>query len=210
MSRTFEIDRYPYDEKTKLFLKPSITIEPGVTVLVGCNGAGKSTLLKMIKNAISDDNIPFVSFDNSIEGHSAKASALASQNFIKASTLMCSSEGEQIIVNMNYFAQSIGDMVRTNTNAKELWILLDGIDSGLSISNIISLKEHLFNLVLDDVHSKEPNKQIYFIVSANSYEMCYGYNCLDVQQCKYRTFKSYDAFKNFILKSEERKSIRDN
>ena len=47
--KTFKIIRNPYDDKINIFKKKEITLESGVTVLVGCNGFGKTSFLKCIK-----------------------------------------------------------------------------------------------------------------------------------------------------------------
>ena len=51
-----------------------------------------------------------------------------------------------------------------NNGAKTLWVLIDALDSGLSIDNIVDVKENLFSLVLDDF--KMSGLSVGFIVSA--------------------------------------------
>ena len=43
MRKAFKIPKDPCREGDILYKKSSITIEPGLTVLVGCNGCGKTT-----------------------------------------------------------------------------------------------------------------------------------------------------------------------
>ena len=76
--------------------------------------------------------------------------------------------------------------------------------SGFSIDGIIQVKEQLFNVILKESNN---DKRIYIIISANEFELVDGENCFDVQECKYRKFKTYKVFKNFVIKSRER---RDN
>ena len=52
-------------------------------------------------------------------------------------------------------------------------------------------------------------KDIYIIVSANVYEMCRGEKCFDTYLGKYVDIKSYDEYREFILKSRERKEKRE-
>ena len=52
MSRTFKLHQDPHGTGEKLFKRKKITINPGVTVLVGCNGAGKTTLLRSIETQL--------------------------------------------------------------------------------------------------------------------------------------------------------------
>lgn len=46
MSRKFKLIKDCYYKDENIFEKRTITLEPGVTVLVGCNGLGKTTLIK--------------------------------------------------------------------------------------------------------------------------------------------------------------------
>jgi hypothetical protein len=55
--------------------------------------------------------------------------------------------------------------------------------------------------------NKQENQDIYIVISANEYELARCEKCFDVQNCKYREFKTYDSFRKFILKSREK---RDN
>ena len=44
MSRKFKLEKRYYGEDYDLYKKKTITINEGVTVLVGCNGSGKKQL----------------------------------------------------------------------------------------------------------------------------------------------------------------------
>lgn len=87
---------------------------------------------------------------------------------------------------------------------KERWILLDAIDSGFSIDNIVDFKEYLLKPLLGLGFGNE----IYIVISANSFEMANGEQCLDVYNGKYTSFNDYEEYKDFILKSRERKEKR--
>lgn len=206
MSRTFDIEnRDYYEEGEIIFWKKQATINPGLTVLVGCNGTGKSTLLHhVIKAQLEENEIKYISFDNLIDGGSharERAGFYGDIEFL--GTSLCSSEGENIVMNMGNIAQRVGTHLRKNRNEKELWILLDAVDSGLSVDNIIDLKD-LFSLIIDD----NKNKDVYIVISANEYELARGEQCFDVYLSKYITFKDYEDYRNFIIKSRERKDKR--
>lgn len=203
MSRTFKIpSRDYYNEGEIIFLKKQATIKQGLTVLVGYNGAGKSTLLQILKSELDENEVKYISFDNVIDSGSRsreRAGFYGDVQFI--ATSLCSSEGENIILNMGNVAHRIATHIRKNENEKELWILLDAVDSGLSIDNVIDLKD-LFSLIIDD----NKNKDIYIIISANEYELAREEQCFDV--CNYITFKDYVDYRNFIIKSRKRKDER--
>ena len=235
MSRKFNIINKGYhDENETLYKKKSIEIKPGVTVLAGCNGIGKTTLLHQIKASLKKENIPCLMFDNLKDGGQNSISYHVSlDDFAFAATAMCSSEGENILMNIGNLAARLNKFVRTGDSSKndrydklskaieklvnkdsdeeekeipnERWILLDAIDSGFSVDNIVDLKEDLFKTILEYNFGNE----IYIIVSANEYELCRGEQCFDVYNGKYTTFKDYEDYRDFILKSREWKEKRN-
>ena len=194
--REFKIPRSPHEKGVILYKKSKMTLEPGVTVLVGCNGCGKSTFVENIAKQLERESIPCVTYNNLYDGGSrAREKAMFYSEMDLFATLFCSSEGEQIVANMGSCAKQIGQLARENKDAKELWILLDAVDSGLSIDNIVDVKEYLFKTVIE--HNKD--KDVYIVVSANEYEMCNGENCFDVYNGKYIRFNDYNDYRQFIL-----------
>lgn len=196
-----------YIEKEYLYAKKTCTIQPGLTVLTGCNGIGKTTLLHQIKKYCEENKIPCFSFDNLTNGGSnarSKAGFYGDVNFL--ATAMCSSEGENINMNIGKCACSIGKLVKTNENAKQIVILMDAIDSGLSVDYIIEVKEYLFKTIINDC--KNRNIDVYIIVSANEYEMARGENCLTLPSLSYRQFKTYDSYRKFIIRTRNNKNKR--
>jgi len=200
--KQFKIKKDPYDD-SKIFAKASVSIEPGVTVLVGCNGAGKTTMLRMIKEQLKKNKEAYIVFDNLREGNSSAMERYAWNGDIeRAATMFCSSEGERIMIVLGEKAGQIGRLAARNRD-KDIFILFDAVDSGFSIDNICDLKEQLFNTVLED----HPN-DIYIICTANSYEMARGQDCVDVSTCGHIRFTGYEEYRKFILKSRKRKDKR--
>lgn len=206
-SRTFKIDKDPCDIGCKIYKKSKITLNTGITILVGCNGIGKTTLIRALKEQLKDDKIPFIHFDNLRDGGSAARSMAGFRNdFTFLATAAFSSEGENIHMNMARFANRITSFIKENNGSdKELWIFMDAVDSGYSVDNIEDVKNFI-HLILKDY---ENNNDIYFIISANEYEMVRNEQCFDVLRGKYRNFKSYEAYRNFILKTREEKNKRE-
>jgi len=206
MSREIKLFKDYYDNGDKLFDKRSITFEPGLTVLVGCNGYGKTTLLQIIKDQLEDNEIDYSRYNNLRDGGSR---ATQKYGFYGQTELMVAglvrSEGEFIYTNICQLAQKIGQGIRKarRDNKKEYWVLLDAIDSGLSIDNILDIKANLFDVILEDCKN---TMDAYIIVSANSFEIARNERCLDVRRCKFKTFKSYNAYRNFVIKSFDRKT----
>ena len=232
MGRKFILERDYYDEGYNLYKKKTIEIKSGVTVLIGCNGIGKTTLLHQIKNSLKKDKIPYIEYDNLAKGGGyARERAGFLGDFEFLATAMQSSEGENIVMNMGKLARDIGDFVRNGRTAeeermhrmarafqkargedaeeakiiKERWILLDAVDSGLSVDNIVDIKEYLFKTILEHNDGNE----IYIVISANEYEMAREEKCFDVYNGKYVTFNNYEEYRDFILQSKEWKNQRD-
>ena len=200
-----DIQTTPYDNCDRLYSKKKYQFKPGVTVLVGCNGTGKTTLLNIIKEHTRKIKVPCIMYDNLHDGgHTAKSAALFHRQFEMAATLMCSSEGEQISMNVANMASKIGAFVRQHRGKPEMWILFDAIDSGLSVDNIVEVKQELFNTILQD----NGNTDVYIIVSANEYEMCRDEQCFAVSTGDYIKFVSYDHYRDFILASRKNKDQR--
>lgn len=206
MSLEIKIDRDIYEHGVYLYKTGAFTFEPGLTVLIGCNGSGKTTLLKQIKKKLSSDGKPFIFFQYDRErlerdNRLTQGDADAREFF---SWVSCS-EGEQIVVRLESLAYQIGEFVRENPG-KDIFVLLDGVDSGFSIDNIIELKELLFKVIIKDFENKE--NDIYIICSANSYELAADEDCIVVCTGKHRRFKTYNTYRNMIMRTREIKGRR--
>lgn len=226
--------RNPYGEGFSTCRPKRIQIESGLTVLVGCNGAGKTTLLHNIESELKRSKIPIISFNNlSDGGHNAVSSAAFNTDWSAMALMSTSSEGENIGINLSRWIQGVRhfiangfypaltkedrfvDIFRDKDEVakehellqrhQERWILLDAADSGYSIDNVIELKD-VFNLIIED--AKTFDKEVYIVISANEYELANGEQCFDVNSGKYLTFKDYEDYKKFILKSREKKNKR--
>lgn len=205
MSRRFVLHNNWYGDDYAIFKKKWIKINPGLTVLVGCNGAGKTTLLKQINQSLKNKDIPVLFHSNMSDGErELKRKAAFHGNFEVVAKLMMNSEGENIVNVMEEIAKKMGELTRQYPEAQELWFLFDAIDSGLSIDNVLDIKDQLIPVVIE--HNQ--NKDIYFIISANSYEFARNENCFDVINGKYIKFKDYEEYREFILRTKEQKLKR--
>lgn len=230
MSRKFTLIKDYYEEEVYIYKRKAIEIKPGVTVLIGCNGIGKTTLLHQIKDSLKRDKIPCILFDNLHDGGDRSIQdAFFYDDITFGATAMCSSEGENIVMNIGKLATRLGKFVKNGKDTKvnpfesilkselrldsernevkipnERWILLDAIDSGLSVDNVVDIKEHLFKTILEHNFGNE----IYIVVSANEYEMARGEQCFDVYNGKYMQIKDYEDYRDFILQSKKWKEGR--
>ena len=197
MKRVMVKDSY-YGEK--LFDKKSFTFaENKLNILIGPNGSGKTSLLRELSDKFSSNSASW--FVTSDSGMSARNKALGSGKFDLGSTLMGSSEGQCIVVSINTLFARI-KKVRPYLDAKDkvIWIFVDGIDSGLDIDNINEFKGLIMDLI------KKLNKfdiTVYPVLSANTYEMVYGEDCVYVKDNTHITFKDYDEYRSFIIEKSK-------
>ena len=206
MSRTFKIVREYYDDGRYLYTKKEATLEPGVTVLVGCNGCGKTTFINQIKYQLEDLKIHNCDYNNLVHGgHHSMDKALWHGDLDFVAKMYMSSEGERIRENICNFATNMGRMV-TQSRGKECYVLLDAADSGLSIDAVLEYKA-MFKVALE--HAASINTDLYIIITANEYEMARGEKCYDVARCRYIEFNSYDEYRKFIIESRKKKDKRD-
>ena len=227
MSREFKYYRHYYEDR-QIYKRGTITINPGVTILVGCNGSGKSTLIRIIKENLEKNNIPHMFYDNKIEvGSHSMEEAHFYNDFDRLIDLAFASEGEQISLNIvnkckemiNFLKDGLTnkdkrymlftkafknedkgvDDFESRENNKERWFLFDAIDSGYSIDNVIDFKKYLLGPLIGK--AKEYDKDVYIIISCNEYEMCENLPCFSVIDGKYIDINSYEDFKHQILLS---------
>lgn len=218
----------PVDAGRRIFYKNETEVNEGFTVLVGCNGAGKSTFLTCIESELQSLEIPVIKFDNLCDGgQKAYGDQILKGDMTGLAGWMVSSEGENLKNSIGMFITTLRPFIENGYREKderyrdlfndksetdkrkerlkscsERWVLLDAADSGLSIDIVLELKKFFKEVVID----KNKDKNIYIVVSANEYEMAKDENCLDVQSNKYTRFSSYEDFRDFILKSREKKN----
>lgn len=217
----------PYDEGFATTNCEELELIPGVSVLVGCNGSGKSTLIKNISSQCKEDDTPYLKYDDRDDAHTLKYRGLEDEDYGFIATTMQSSEGETLKANLGKIAHSMYEFLTTGmTSTSKLEkafaalftsedkkkiesnkrvILLDAVESGMSIDNVLELKK-FFELVIKD--AERLNLELYIVVSANEYELANGSNCIDVTTGNYITFNNYDEFRSFILDTRELKDNR--
>ena len=222
--------RDPYDAGFSPTRPKEIEILPGLTVLAGCNGAGKTTLLLNIKEHCKNNNIPFLYYDNLRDGGSSAMSSLFFRGDYKGGAdLFSSSEGEGIKINIGMRSSKYKEFIQNGyvndsehrlarafvrfdkddeaeiIESKDRVFLFDAVDSGLSVDSVVEIRG-LFDLMLED--SKDLDRNIYIVITANEYELVRNADCFDVNNGCYVKFSGYEEYRGFILKSRALKEKR--
>jgi len=176
-----------------------------------------------IESELSKAKIPVFRYDSKESTSNLISESAFYNDFETVCISKCSSEGENIGLTFGRTLSRIRHFIKTGKDPKkhfsfvpiddkqeqiksnERWILIDAVDSGYSIDNIIELKT-IFGYMQKD--ALDCNVDLYIIVSANAYEVTNGENCLDVMSGKNIRFESYDEYRKFIMKTREKKEKR--
>lgn len=203
MPREFKLsDNYNWVNEPGMYKKDTVEVYEGVTILVGCNGAGKTTAIKQMQEQLKKEGIDIFSIDNFVEGGKAGISNLMDSGAECFATAIQSSEGENIIIRIGTILPNIKQKVeKYRKENKEIWVFLDGIDSGLSIDNICTLND-LFDTMTKDY------EHMYIIVTTNNYEFARNRKCLDAHNGKYISFKDYEEYREFVIESNKEREKR--
>lgn len=196
----------PFDDETKIYLRKDFIFTPGLTSLVGCNGSGKSTMIDMYLTSYARKNhIEYIFWNDRRSGGShLMQQCMDSGNMDGVISLFMSSEGERISYALLDVFRNIGKCFRA-CKGQPIVIMLDAIDSGMSVDEICETRDAILDVVLPD--SASLNVTPYFIIAANNYEWCSDprIHNIDIQTGKSLDINNYDDYKKIILKSRERK-----
>ena len=224
-----DLERCPYEKGDILFLKGSVEIPEGLTVITGCNGSGKSTLLYDIEEKFKgNDDWYIISYREKEDGRgNSMSSYLFMGDYRSIASVFSASEGEAVFRN---YANKVYHEIATFRDtkiisrhpeenallrykyirmdkAKNLLVILDGIDSGVSLDMTLDIKNFL-HTILEDLRTRIPKVPVYILVSSNSWEFCEGERCLDARSLKFKEFSSYEEYRKYILDSRKKKDHR--
>lgn len=216
-----------YYEGQKLYARKKFEIfENDIKCIVGCNGAGKSTLFEQVKDTlrqehwkdISDLINPFnrifkdetktsgviLMFDRDFEAVEGLDEQQFFENFMANKS---QSTGEGL---MYRFGKAVSLFGKYTNLARKLdvpmIVLADDCDVGTSIDTQDEIVDFIRFL---DSSLTEQNIKHAILLSANAYELCHTFDCIDCNTLKQCTFDKYDDYKAFVLKSRGRKNKRN-
>lgn len=183
------------DEKVKnVLLFEEIKNVKKLNILFGGNGVGKTTFLRAIKDnkvELDDDNVLIKFFANSEENSRINKykEITSGRDFVKAYNVNHFSEGQAII---HYLLSFIQDIKELETN-KQVVVLLDEIDSGLSVENI--------NMILWQIKELVEEKNVQFFIATNHYHFVYAFkNVLNMYDGTYIKINSYEEYFELLNK----------
>lgn len=187
--------------------RKTIDLQPGITVLVGCNGSGKTTILGDIDQACSrkDDVLCFLYNDRFQGGSTLISKFVMTQRMREAASMVFASEGERIVDGIGQFVSGLKKSLQ-NAAGKDVVIIFDAIDSGMSLDVISEFKAMLHRSI--DKRSFAC-RDLYILVAAISYGMCRGERCFDVSTWSYCENLAWDQYEDLIFRSREWKDKRD-
>lgn len=199
------------DDGGQLYARSTFSFEPGVTVLVGCNGSGKTTLMRRIEDKYKWGRSQEVSAkvfnccDTGSEIGRLIGLAPTMDSISLGATMLSSSEGERMAQALKGAFDWMWGECR-KVDVEEIFMMLDSLDSGMDIPTLRMVRG-----VLDDVVGiarSDFGKELYVLVSANSYALIEGRECLDVSTTRIISFGNWDDYAAFCERSHEKKDRR--
>lgn len=187
-----------------LFRKHTFEFNPGITVLIGRNGSGKTTLINEMYDVLKADKECVYRYRNEDYEGKTYGSYIYGGRIDLLAHSMSNSEGQEISFNLEMNIGKIGKFVSDNIDkgVKEIFILFDGLDSGLSIDGIDELIELFNDTMIKDAN--DHNVDMYIIVSANTYEFVRNQDCIYVSNASHIKFDNYEKYRKFILTKKGR------
>ncbi len=196
-------------------------INPGITMLIGPNGSGKTTALSQIRSLFSTENdlvkkwntieindsirnlYSSYLYDNVYEETFTKSTWGATDHLDRVAQTFENSEGQNMYDYLYYKINEIGQAVTKaiKNNKKGIFLLFDGLDSGLSLDVINTIRKSVLEFIIE-TEKKRNNLEVYIICSANSYEFCNNYDCIDVTNQKHITFTNYTDYEKYFVKGK--------
>ena len=229
--RVFDIyNKNYYNENQTLYKSNKLVLQVNnVYCLVGCNGLGKSTILHQMiydhdnsldNTALDIDSIinPF-SFMRNVEKDKEKYNEFyillnnktrPTINNVEDTSLYnilsnFISTGENTIHNLSPNLKSIFNVIKTLEN-KEVYIMLDDLDVGVSVDVLIELSQVINRL---ELLLKDLNINYYIVITANSYELAKRFKCIDTITMEEVSFKDYGDYLKYVCNTRLYKDTRD-
>jgi len=191
----------------KLYTRKNFTFYPGLNNLVGCNGSGKSTMVDLfVEPYLRSNKIPYIEWNDRQHGGAHLMDKMLNfDNDMEGLVSMAlSSEGERISYGLLPVFKDIGRSFR-QYSGQAVAVLLDAIDSGMSVDEIIETRKCILDVVIPDAETLGVTP--YFIIATNNYEWCDDERIhnINISNGQKLFIHSYEEYRDIILKSRELK-----
>ena len=187
--------------------KRYVDFEPGYTVLIGPNGSGKSTYIKQIQyDFCREHEYPVIKFGGRDEhDRFSRSASLMNGDFEFLAGSMLSSEGENIMLRTSRLASYVGSQMRelrSKLYKGPVFILLDSIDSGMSMDKLFVFRRDFIDFIIL-MEKQLGNDQLYIINAANDWELIREADQINVLTGKHMNIKTYESYRNFVFKNSK-------
>ena len=194
-----------YFKKTR---RKTVDLKPNdITIVVGRNGYGKTSFLRGIQETFKNDpNTIVIYWSDNEYGRGEGLSKLSwAEDLEGMASMMFCSEGQKMMGSVSrFFIQRIGRAARlAKSEHTAVFILADQLDSGLDVCLINDIKRVIREVAIPDMNKK--GLTVYCVLSANSYEMVAGEDCLNPVSRKHVRFNTLDEYATYIYKQYGKK-----
>lgn len=187
-----------------------LEIKGRLNILVGGNGVGKTTLLNGIKRKEyeieSTTPIEIKQYSNSKDNYRVKTSAnMTTPQMITQANAKFMSEGQSILYSLISFLGNIEkEAERLLEEKKSLIVILDEVDSGLSVDAI----NVLMHIIIDILNT---HMNVQFFISSNNYHFTFVHNnIINMYNGKYQKINSYEEYFNLMISGMQKVGKKSN
>jgi len=244
MTIKINIDREPISKGLEFYQYDTLTLEPEILTVSGCNAAGKTQLISMIYNDLESrkETLPtnrlfgimnhsFIGDKSSFEGKSILLSRwngysilrncdddrIVEDDIYDGLARMSRSCGEYLLYTFSAVDKNVRTIVDKMKELEvaisnfELVLLIDGFDDGASIPMIAFLK-----FALRKMFNAYKFKNIYVVMTANTYETARNTHCINVITGKnidastYDTYRAhvFDTYQYVLMRQQKQEQLR--
>lgn len=186
-----------------------LEVKSRLNVLVGGNGVGKTTFLKGLKEGKfkveCSKDIEYISYtdsvDNYVNRHGEVRNLDECVSIMEANSM---SEGQGILYSLLSFLQYIEERLEILGDSKSIVVLLDEVDSGLSVDAINVLLHEVIRLL-------SRYEGVQFFISSNNYHFTYVINeVVNMYSGEYITINNYDEYFKIMVQGMQEVAKKSN
>ena len=183
------------NDRRAVFLVPN-----DINIIVGRNGHGKTSFMTALEDHVrKKKNCIVLSWNDNEYGRSNGMSKMAyAEDYEGVASMFGVSEGQRMWASIGrFFISRSGAIVRRKPpGAKYVYLLADQVDSGLDVHQINELKKVFRELIIPDMNKL--GLTVFVIMSANSFEMVVGEDCIDPVTRSHTFFDTLEEYIEYI------------